>query len=174
MRLMLFQKSWNLFESRRASSRTWSFIVEYEITAFLWFFLVRIRYSCIFYSFIFCPEHNFCFHKNKIMKINNKYKMWTGFCTKVYVYVMLCAICYHFYNLKNVKNTLWGVLLLVKKSATLLKVTLLSGYFLRFLSYTNSIESRKVSHMIKELSKYPAVEQGEIVGWCNVVFLNYY
>ena len=36
---------------------------------------------------------------------------------------MLCAIWYHLYNLKNVKNTNGGVLLLVKP-ATLLKITL--------------------------------------------------
>ena len=38
---------------------------------------------------------------------------------------MFCAIWCHFYNLKNVKNTHGGVLLLVK----LLKVTLLHGFF---------------------------------------------
>ena len=32
-------------------------------------------------------------------------------------YVMLCAIWYHLYNLKNVKNTHGGVLLLVKLQA---------------------------------------------------------
>ena len=42
---------------------------------------------------------------------------------------MFCAIWYHFYNLKNVKNTHGGVLLLVK----LLKVTLLHGFFFTFL-----------------------------------------
>ena len=31
-----------------------------------------------------------------------------------YVYAMLCAICYHLYNLKNVKDSHGGVLLLVK------------------------------------------------------------
>ena len=39
--------------------------------------------------------------------------------------MMLCAIWYHMYNLKNVKNTHGGVLLL--------KVTLLNGRFSRFL-----------------------------------------
>ena len=29
---------------------------------------------------------------------------------------MFCAICYHLYNFKNVKNTHGGVLLLVKSS----------------------------------------------------------
>ena len=46
-----------------------------------------------------------------------------------------CAIRYHLYNLKYVKNTHGGVLLLVVKllqPATLLKVTLLRGCFSRF------------------------------------------
>ena len=44
---------------------------------------------------------------------------------------MDCAICYDLYNLKNVKNTHEGVLLLVK-FAILLKATLLRGRFSRF------------------------------------------
>ena len=50
-------------------------------------------------------------------------------------YVILCAIWYHLYNFKNVKNTHGGVLLLVKcrvQLANLLKVTLLHGCFARF------------------------------------------
>ena len=43
------------------------------------------------------------------------------------LYIMLCAIWYHLYNLENVKNTHEGVLLLVKLQATLLNVTLLHG-----------------------------------------------
>ena len=44
----------------------------------------------------------------------------------VYTYVMLCAIWYHLYNLKNVENIHGGVLYLVKlqDSANLLKITL--------------------------------------------------
>ena len=55
---------------------------------------------------------------------------------------MFCAIWYHLYNLKNVKNTHGGVLLLV------LKVTLLHGCFSRFLNCTNGTKLRKASHMI--------------------------
>ena len=58
--------------------------------------------------------------------------------------VMRCAICYHLYNLKNVKNTHGGVLLLVKLQA-LLKVTLLHGSFSRFLNCTNGTKSHKTS-----------------------------
>ena len=47
---------------------------------------------------------------------------------------MLCAIWYHLYNLKNVKNTHGGVLLLVK-------------LFSRFLNYASGTKSRKVSHV---------------------------
>ena len=48
---------------------------------------------------------------------------------------------YHLYNLENVKNTYGGVQLLV------LKVTLLHGFFLRFLNCANGTKSRKASHI---------------------------
>ena len=51
---------------------------------------------------------------------------------------MRCAIWYHLYNLKNVKNTHGGVLLLVK---------LLHGCFSRFLNSTNGIKSRNAPHI---------------------------
>ena len=60
--------------------------------------------------------------------------------------VVLCTIWYHVHNLKNVKNTHGGVLILVKlqaKPATLLKVTLLHGCFLRFLNCMNGTKSHK-------------------------------
>ena len=63
---------------------------------------------------------------------------------------MRCAIWYHMYNFKNVKNTQGGVILLVKleaQPATLLKVTLFDGYFSRFLNCTNGTKSRKTSHI---------------------------
>ena len=53
-------------------------------------------------------------------------------------YEMLCAIWYHLYNLKNVKNN-YGRLLV------LLKVSLLHGCFSRFLNCTNGTKSRKTS-----------------------------
>ena len=71
---------------------------------------------------------------------------------KIYVFliVMLCAIWFHFYILKNVKNTHGGVLLSVKLQApaTLLKVTLLHGHFSRFLNCTNGTKSRNASHIL--------------------------
>ena len=62
-----------------------------------------------------------------------------------YLQVMLFAIWYHLYNLKNVKNIHEGVLLL--KPVTLLKVTLLHGCFSRFQNCTNCTKSSKASHM---------------------------
>ena len=64
---------------------------------------------------------------------------------------MRFAIWYHFYNLKNVKNTHAGVLISVKvaglKPATLLKLTLLHGCFSRFLNCTNGTKSRNAPHI---------------------------
>ena len=58
---------------------------------------------------------------------------------------MLCAIWYYLYNLRNVKNTYGGVLLL--KPATLLKVTVLHGCFSRFLNCINGTKSRNAPHI---------------------------
>ena len=51
--------------------------------------------------------------------------------------VMFCIIWYHLQDLKNVKNTHGGVLLLV------IKVTLLHGSFSRFLDCTNGTNRAK-------------------------------
>ena len=58
------------------------------------------------------------------------------------IYAMRCAIWYHLYNLKNVKN-MHGVLL-----------TLLHGCFPRFLNCTNGTKSRKRSYIyvVKEIT----------------------
>ena len=53
---------------------------------------------------------------------------------------MFCSIWYHLYNLKNVKSTHGGVLLL-------LKVTLLHGCFSHFLNCTNGTKSHNTSHI---------------------------
>ena len=60
--------------------------------------------------------------------------------------IVFCAIWYHLYNFKSVKNTHGGVLLLVP--VTLLKVTLLHGCFSRFLNCTNGTKSRNASRMV--------------------------
>ena len=49
------------------------------------------------------------------------------------IYVIFCAIWYHLYNLKNVKNTHGGVILL-------------RSCFSRFLNYTNSTKLRNALH----------------------------
>ena len=53
-------------------------------------------------------------------------------------YETLCGIWYHLHNLKTVKNTYEGVLLLV---------TLFHGCFSRFLNATNGTKSRKALHI---------------------------
>ena len=61
------------------------------------------------------------------------------------IIVVLCAIWYHLYNLKNMKNTHGGLLLLVfvllLRPATLLKVMLLNGYYSRFLNCSNGTKN---------------------------------
>ena len=75
---------------------------------------------------------------------------WQNLCAYddyCYYYVMRCAIWYHLYNLKNMRNT---VLLLVKfqaKPAILLKTALFHGDFSRFLNCINGTKSCKTSHV---------------------------
>ena len=57
---------------------------------------------------------------------------------------MRCAVSFHLHNLKNVKNTHRGLLLLVNPAA-LLKITLHHGSFSRFLNCTNSTKLSKTS-----------------------------
>ena len=52
--------------------------------------------------------------------------------------VVRCVIWYHLYNLKNLKSTHGGVLILI---------TLLHGYFSRFLNCTNATKSCSASHI---------------------------
>ena len=62
---------------------------------------------------------------------------------------MLCAICCHLSNLKNVKSNHGGVLPPETcKPATLLNLILLHGCFSRFVNCTNVTKSGKVSHVI--------------------------
>ena len=55
---------------------------------------------------------------------------------------MRCAICYHLYNLKNVKNTHGGVLLLVKLQAK-------AGTKLRNASH---IYSLKINYLLQKVN----------------------
>ena len=62
------------------------------------------------------------------------------------IFVVRCAIWYHLYNLKNVKNIHGGVLILVKLQA---EVALLhDGCFSRFLNCTNGTKARNASHLV--------------------------
>ena len=61
------------------------------------------------------------------------------------LHVMRCAIWYHLYSLKNMKNIHGGVFLLAKlqaEPATLLKVTLIQGCFSCFSNCANGTKSR--------------------------------
>ena len=64
-------------------------------------------------------------------------------------YVVRCAIWYHLYNLKNLKNTHRRVLILVcsLQPATLVKLTLLHGCFSRFSDCTNGTKLRNAPHI---------------------------
>ena len=55
------------------------------------------------------------------------------------IFLLLCTICYHLCNLKSVKNTNGGVLLL--------KVILLHRCFSSFINCTNGTKSRKAFHL---------------------------
>ena len=65
--------------------------------------------------------------------------------------MMLCVIWYHLYNLKNVKQTDGGVLLLVKlqaKACNHTKIDTPPWVFLCFLDCTNETKSSKTSRII--------------------------
>ena len=62
-------------------------------------------------------------------------------------YVMLCAIWYHLYNLKTLKNTHGGVLLLVKLQSEACNFTRkLTLPYKCFLNYINGTKSSRASH----------------------------
>ena len=70
---------------------------------------------------------------------------------------MLCAIWYHLYKLKNVKNTHGGVLLLVNlqdEACNLLKLTLLHGCFPRFLNCNNCTKLGKASYVYSDIEPF--------------------
>ena len=79
---------------------------------------------------------------------------------------MLCAIWYHLYNLKNIKNTDGGVLLL--EPATLLKVTLFHWWFWRFLNCTNDTKSSNALH----ISFFIEIAFSELISYES--WFNYY
>ena len=88
-------------------------------------------------------------HQRPGLSINELKNGLNSFCnnfvmSKIWIIIeMFCAIWYHLHNLKNVKNTHGGVLLLVK-----LKVTLLYWYVSRFLNYIPNCENYHLSFLI--------------------------
>ena len=68
------------------------------------------------------------------------------------MFVMLCAIWYHLYNLKTNKNTHGGVLL---------------GRFSRFLNCTNESKSRNTTHISTQTPAGYSQEQTHLTnqGW---------
>ena len=74
---------------------------------------------------------------------------------------MLCAIWYHFYNLKNVKNTFEGMSLLVKLQAYFTKSNTLLWLFFTFLNLHKWYQivqhiTLKINHRCKSYSQYNA------------------
>ena len=67
---------------------------------------------------------------------------------------MRCVIWYYLYNLKNVKNTHEGVLILVKLQASacnFTKINTLPRCFSQFSNCTNATKSRNVPHISQDL-----------------------
>ena len=83
-------------------------------------------------------------YKNVLHTMNCWFHNCCGFLRNLVLYKNI-AIWYHLYSSKNMKNTHWGVPLLVKLQVTLL---LLHGYFSRSLSWTNDTKSCKAYHML--------------------------
>ena len=111
-------------------------MINFSSTLFLLGFFIYVRHLDVAYICQVCAA-------------NLKYS------TEKVAFVMRCTICYHLHNLKNVKNTHGGVLLLVKfQPITLWKVTLLHGYF------SLQMAPNRVKHHI--------VTNVNIVIWWNV------
>ena len=82
--------------------------------------------------------------------------------------MVLCAIWYHSYYLKNVKNTHGGVLLLM------LKVTLFHGCFSRFFNCSSGTKSPSASHMQKGSRKFRTLENIiSPISWRNSILSSY-
>ena len=74
--------------------------------------------------------------KNIIMQVTYFLTPWLTFFNVILLHMMLCAIWYHLHNLKNVKNTNGGVLLLVKLQAP--------------VNCTNATKSHNAPHTLRE------------------------
>ena len=72
-------------------------------------------------------------------------------------YVTCCAIWYHLYNLKNVKNSHGGVLVLLKLKASACNFTKINAspwVFSRFLNCTNATKSRNAPHIVYQVFQF--------------------
>ena len=86
------------------------------------------------------------------------------------LYVVRCAIWYCLYNLKNVKNTHGGVLILVKLKLVKCKLTLLHGCFSRFLKCTNGTKWYQIAQCTTYLC--PCLGLGRFMSYlCDLLFI---
>ena len=86
------------------------------------------------------------------------------------LYVTLCAMKYHFYNLKNVKNTQGGVLLLVKLQASACNFTKTNTsswvFFFTFLKFYKCYEiALSVSYVTLTPGVHKIVEHALKILW---------
>ena len=78
--------------------------------------------------------------------------------------VMLCTICWHFYNLKNVKNTLGGVLLLVKLQSEACNFTKDNTGPWVFFTFFKLYKRYQIAQSITNVSKFLSMK------WAHLEF----
>ena len=92
---------------------------------------------------------HFLYYQGHVIVID-KFHIWHALREQLLLlFEMRCAICHHLHNLKNVKNTHGGVLILVKLQAStcnFIKINTPPWVFSRFLSCTNGNKSRNAPH----------------------------
>ena len=111
----------------------------------------NVKYSCWYNEMMNQTAYTYTYYSHVsifYIKSIHSVKQWLR------AYVIFCAIWHNLCNLKNVKNTHGGALLLVK-------VTLLHGYFSRFSNCKNGTKSRNASYMIQRR------QDQVIVALCN-------
>ena len=104
---------------------------------------------------VICQGLSWVIFKRKFLNLFYDSVSWYGILKSSFFYsrlVVRCTIWYYLYNLKNVKNTHGGLLILVKLQAsflflqgTFLKLTLLHGCFSYFLNCTNGTNAPHIS-----------------------------
>ena len=81
-------------------------------------------------------------------KVNFIFKKFFSCIIFGYLNVIHCAIWYHLYNLKNVRNTHGGVLILVNFT----KINTPPWVFFTFFKCTNGTKLRNAPHTSKKIS----------------------